>query len=116
MRQVGPYIRKGPYMAVYWLTFRLHEERVSGSSYEQRYQALYKAIETAATKWWTEPTSFVAFESSQNIGSIAKACKQAIAPSHDVVLLRAMDTQSAILIGEADDPDIFKLIPYLKKV
>jgi hypothetical protein len=103
-------------MTVYWLTFRLHEEKISGSSYEQRYKALYDAIDKASTKWWTEPTSFVTFESAQAIGTIAAAIKQAIAPTHDVVLLRMMDTQSAMLIGTALDRGIYDLIPYLKNV
>jgi hypothetical protein len=103
-------------MAIYWLTFRLHEEKISGSSYEQRYQALYKAIEHIASSWWIEATSFIAFESDSSISTIAAACKSAIAPTHDVVLLRAMDTKSALLVGKAEDPDIFKLMSYLKKV
>jgi hypothetical protein len=103
-------------MAIYWLTFRLHEEKISGSSYEQRYQALYRAVEKLATKWWGEPTSFIAFESAASISTIATACRAAIAPTHDVVLIRLMDRQSAILVGKAENQDIFKLMPYLKKV
>jgi hypothetical protein len=103
-------------MATYWLTFRLHEEKVSGSSYEQRYKALNDAIDKLSSMWWIEPTSFILFESTQGIDAIAAACKKAIAPTHDVVLLRDLDTKSAVLVGTALDSDVYKLIPYLKKV
>jgi DNA-binding LacI/PurR family transcriptional regulator len=103
-------------MTVYWLTFRLHEDDISGRSYDKRYKALVDAVDKHSTQWWVEPTSFFVFESATMIGSIAAACKAAIAPTHDLVLIRAMDSKSAVIVGKPEDPEIFKLMPYLKKV
>lgn len=103
-------------MTVYWLTFRLHEETMSGRSYEQRYEALYKAVDEHSSKWWLDPTSFIALESQFGIGTIAAACKAAIAPSHDLVLIREMNTKSALLVGHTTSNTIFELMPYLKNL
>jgi hypothetical protein len=101
-------------MAVFWLTFRLHEAKISGKSYEERYKALYAVIDNVSTQWWIETTSFIAFESAEGISTIAARCKRAIAPSHDVVLIRLMDTKTAYLVGTAEDHTIYQLMPYLK--
>jgi hypothetical protein len=101
-------------MAAFWLTFRLHGDKISGSSYEERYDALTTAVDKLSTQWWVEPTSFIAFESTQTIASIAAACKRAVAPTHDLVLIRQMDTQSALLVGQAAGATIYALMPYLK--
>lgn len=101
-------------MAAYWITFRLDHGTVHGRSYDERYNSFTEAIRVKATKWWVTPTSFIAFDSDANIEQIAAACKNAIAPARDMFLIRAMDTQSAIICGHDDDADIFKLMPYLK--
>jgi hypothetical protein len=102
-------------MTTYWLTFRIHNAAVGGRSYEQRYEALNETIRTNCSKWWKEPTSFIAFESNSTISALIAKCKAAIAPSHDLALIRAMDTKSAMVCGIVKDQDIFALMPYLKK-
>jgi hypothetical protein len=101
-------------MATFWLTFRIENRTVGGRSYDQRRDALYEAIRQHTKKWWLKPTSFVAFESTQSIDAIADACRVAIAESHDLFLIREMDTKSAIICGNNDDRDIYILMPYLK--
>lgn len=101
-------------MAAFWLTFRIENRVVGGRTYDERRQALYDAIQQRTTKWWLKPTSFIAFESSHSLGAIAAASKLAIAPSHDLFLMREMDTQNAIICGSNDDGDIYQLMPYLK--
>jgi hypothetical protein len=101
-------------MTVFWLTFRLQEEKISGRSYEDRYNALLTAIDKLSAQWWVEPTSFIAFESDHTISGIAADCKRAVAPTRDVVLIRQMDTKAAFLIGQATDATIYALMPYLK--
>jgi hypothetical protein len=103
-------------MAALWLTFRIADRTVGSLTYDDRLKALQEAVRLRASKWWRKPTSFIAFESSEDIGTLASACKSAIAPSHDLFLIREMDRQSAIICGNNDDDDIFKLMPYLKKL
>jgi hypothetical protein len=103
-------------MSVYWLTFRIHEATIGGRSYEARYEMLNDVIDDLASVTWKDPTSFIVFESGTGIGAIMSKCKSAIAPSHDLVLIREMDKQSALTAGLIEDPDIFKMITYLKKV
>ncbi len=104
-------------MAVFWITFRISEKTVSGRSYETRYTDLVEAIQTSAagTKYWQEPTSFLAFESIHPIETLAARFKAKIAPSYDLFLLRQMDVKDAMICGQFDDQDIFTLMPYLKK-
>ncbi|HEY8037953.1 MAG TPA: hypothetical protein VIF37_20450 [Methylobacter sp.] len=103
-------------MTTYWITFRIADARVGSKSYEDRYNALIEAIDTVATGFWGETTSFIAFSSGKSIDTIAAACKSAIAPTHDLFLIRVMDTKSAIICGKNEDQDIFALMPYLKKL
>jgi hypothetical protein len=101
-------------MSAYWITFRLNSGTVQGRSYDVRYEALTEAVRLNASQWWRKPTAFIAFASDHNIETLANVCKRAIAPSHDMFLIRAMDRQSAIICGLNDDQDIFKLMPYLQ--
>jgi hypothetical protein len=79
----------------------------------ERYTALYAAIQTRATRWWLDPTSFIAFESDSSIDQLCTALKGALAASHDMFLLREIDRKEARLFGKQKDPDIKILMPYL---
>lgn len=103
-------------MTTYWITFRIADARVGTKTYEDRYNAFIEVIRSTATSWWAEPTSFIAFSSEKSIEGIATACKAAIATTHDLFLIRVMDTKSAIICGKNEDQDIFTLMPYLKKI
>lgn len=103
-------------MATYWITFRLADRTVGNRTYDARLKDLQEAVRLRASKWWLKPTSFIAFESADDIGTLAAACREAIAPTHDLFLIRAMDKMSAIICGNNDDGDIFVLMPYLKKL
>jgi hypothetical protein len=96
----------------YWLTFRIHDD----ASYEQRRDRLYEAIRTIASKWWVEPTSFIAFASTQSADAIAARIKSAFNPKTDLALLGMSDYKAARLIGNSEDSDIFDLTPFLKRV
>jgi hypothetical protein len=98
-------------MAVYWLTFRLE----MNATYSNRHQALMDAVERISTGWWTEPTSFLVFESDQSIDGVAGTAKSAINPAIDLVLIGMPDYKSARVIGTVTDPDLFKLVPFTKK-
>lgn len=101
-------------MAVHWLTFRIDTRTIGNRTYDNRRTALYQAVADNTSKWWIEPTSFLAFESSNDIRTIASACKAAIAPAYDVFLIREMDAKSALICGKVEESAIFELMPYLK--
>lgn len=103
-------------MAVYWLTFRIKEEIIDGWTPQERRDALYTAVrEIGDQKWWIEPTSFVLFGSSHPLSMIAEHCKLAIAEDDDLVLIRALDRKDAVILGTAEDADLFDFMPYCKR-
>jgi hypothetical protein len=96
----------------YWLTFRIHDD----STYEARRDKLYAAIDGLSSKWWVEPTSFIAFASSNSADDIAAKVKASFNPLTDLALLGKTDYKTARLIGKSDDRGVYDLIPFLKKV
>jgi len=98
----------------YWLTFRLDMSVVNRRSYDDRYQALTKTIRANSRTTWCEPTSFIAFDSSQQVLPMARALQRAIEPKADLFVLRCMDEPIAYLCGANRDPNIFKLMPYIR--
>ena len=99
-------------MATYWLTFRIHDDE----GYEKRRDAVYDVINKLSTKWWVEPTSFIAFASGSSADQIATAVKSAFNPRTDLALLGMTDFKTARVIGASTDQDIFELIPFATKV
>lgn len=98
-------------MAAYWISFRLADDR----DYTQRYEALMEAIRQLSTKWWTEPTAFIVFESASKIDAVATAVKQVIDEAVDIVLIGMPEYKDARAIGAIQDGDIFTLMPFTKK-
>ncbi len=98
-------------MATYWIAFRITDD----ATYSYRYDALMEAIRTNATKWWTDPTSFIVFSSERSIDDIAAVVEEAIDPSSDVALIGKSEFKTARLVGTTNDHDIFELIPFAKK-
>lgn len=103
-------------MSTVWLTFRLDARKIGSRNYDERREALYEAIAKHASKWWLDPTSFVVFESSDHVETIAASCERAIAPTYDMFLIREMDTKTAVICGKVKNKEIFDLIPYLKEL
>ena len=101
-------------MSAFWITFCIADARVGSRDYRERYCALVDTLRADSLFWWDEPTSYVAFESNFTIQEIAKRCKSAIAPTHDLFLIREMDKQAALICGKNSNQDIYKLMPYLK--
>ncbi len=99
-------------MAVYWITFRIADD----DTYEERYTALVAAIKGAASKLWEETTSFILFESSQNMAGIAALTKSAIDNTQDLALIGMPDYKTATVVGVVYDQDLFGLMPFTKKV
>ncbi len=103
-------------MATYWMTFRLADDAAKRPRYEDRYRALTDAIDKRSSRWWVEATSFILFEFNDNIDTLGAACKAAVNPAWDVVVIRELDKKSAVVVGKAQDQDLFVLMPYAKKL
>lgn len=100
-------------MATYWITFRIAET----SNYSQRYDKLMDNLRELAgsSHWWVESTSFVVFESAQDIDGVAASVKATLDPSKDLALVGMPEFKSARIIGASTDKDLFNLIPFVKK-
>lgn len=98
-------------MAVYWTTFRIHND----ASYRTRYDALVEAIRVISKKWWVDPTSFLLFESDKSIDGVAAAVKEAINSATDMALIGMPDFKDARAVGHTHDQDLFALMPFAKK-
>jgi hypothetical protein len=97
-------------MSVYWLTFRIHDD----AGYEHRYNALTGTVQAMSSRWWTEATSFLLFESAHNLDQVAAKVKVAVGPS-DLVLIGMPEFKDARVIGPVKDQDLFTLMPFTKK-
>lgn len=101
----------------YWLTFRIENTNAGGLTPGQRRDALYSAIGDLCSSWWIDPTSFILFDSTKEIGAIAAKCKSVISPSHDLVLIRKLNAQLAIAIGKTEEEEMLRaFMPYLTRV
>ena len=101
----------------YWLTFRIEAVTVGGVTSAQRREALYAAISGVSSAWWIEPTSFIFFDSTQSMSTIAAKCKAAISPKHDLVVIRKLNVQDARVIGKVENLELLKaFMPYLSTV
>jgi len=103
-------------MKTYWVSYRIAADTLGGRTYEDRYNALVDGITEISPTWWGQTTSFYVFTSMQTIDAIAARLRPAIKPSHDLFLIRQLDTQAARICGKNEDQDIFTLIPYLQVV
>ena len=106
-----PTIREEWGMAGYWISFRIDTEF---GDYAERYDDLMEAIKGNASRWWDDTTSFLAFETPDNIDRIMAKVISAIDEEHDIALVRAMDSKDAQIYGVIEDQDIFQIMPYLK--
>lgn len=99
-------------MAVYWLTFRLSED----SDYAARYERLVEAVREISEGWWVESTSFILFDSDQDIDDLAAIVKANLKPAVDLALVGVRDYKAARAIGAITDDDLYVLMPFTKKI
>lgn len=97
-------------MAVCWISFRISEKTVGGKTYDDRYDALEKAVKDISSNYWKETTSFIVFETDTGFNTAARSFKAAIAPTVDLFLVRRMEAKKAIICGANDDDNIFDLM------
>lgn len=104
-------------MNKFWLTFRIATETVNNISSDSRRDALYDAIDNISPGWWVDSTSFIMFHTAKSIGDVATLAKAAIAPAYDLVLIRAVDTQDARVVGKVNHfASLQGYMPYVSKV
>lgn len=106
-------------MTVYWLSYRI-EEDLTG---DQRRQALITEVDNQATPnlVWHETTSFIVFDSPNDIDGLVQALRSTIDPNVDHFLIREMERSRARICGLIRDNVIFPLMSrqgktYLKRV
>lgn len=101
----------------YWLTFRIEPVTVDGVTSGHRRHALYRVVYGVCRNWWLGPTSFILFDSFQDIEIIATKCKTAVSASHDMIIIRKLNIQSARAVGKIDGSEMINaFMPYLTKV
>lgn len=98
-------------MAVYWLTFRLKDDR----DYARRYDELTEGVRRISSRWWPEATSFLLFDSDQTIDDVADHVRDLIDERGDLVLIGMSEFKSARVLGPVRDADLFALMPFTKK-
>ena len=101
----------------YWLSFRLHDSDGYEKTYNKRLEALNDTIMEACghARWWLETTSFYLFASAESTDQIATRVKRAIVEKVDLVVFGKTDFKAGRVVGNCQDPDIFDLVPFMKK-
>ena len=75
------------------------------------------AIDNLATgPVWQDPPCFALFQSSALPTEVAEFCEGAIVKSHDMFLVYEIDTDTALICGHPRDEDVFKVLPYVRKL
>lgn len=95
-----------------WSTFRISPD----TNYNSRYAAMVKAFEEVGTNFWTEQTSFFAFDTKYTIDAVALHVKKAIDASVDLIIIRQIDSANMRYIGVLEKPtEFFSHFPDAKK-
>ena len=98
----------------FWVTFRI----ASTGDYDARYKKLNDDLSAISDsgKWWIESTSFYLFESALSIDDVAQTVANAFDPERDLALVGMPNFKSARAVGAITDGDLFKLLPFAKKL
>lgn len=92
-------------MAVYSLTFRIHQD----ASAPQRYASTIEAIKNVCHgEYWDEPTSFFLFENPSTAAAIANYINEnsAFDPSKDILLVTNLSVKQYAPLGKIKDPQL----------
>lgn len=105
-----PRILKGAKMAIFAITFRIHND----AGYSERYESVVVAIKTIANgAYWDEPTSFFLLENSDlNSEGLANKIDQlsSFSPSKDLLLVTNLSQKGYKAIGSVKDNDLHVLM------
>lgn len=98
---------------LYWVTFRIADV----GNWKARYGAVQQAVkELTLGSWWTDPTSFIVFQSDQTIDTIAAHIRAALDPDQDIAVVGMPNIKSARVVGNVEDPDLFTLWDWIQAV
>lgn len=90
------------------------------SSYTRIQKALHEAIVAGVPRssTWLETTSFYVIETSENSHEFTKRVTAAakMRPAKDKLLVINMNQQGGAAWGAITDPDIYSLLPFVKKL
>lgn len=96
-------------MAIFAITFRIHQD----ASYSDRYESVVQAIKgETKSVYWDEPTSFILIESSENSENLANSINAAssFAESKDLLLVINLSQKGYKAIGKITDADLHVLM------
>lgn len=92
-------------MAIFDLTFRIHED----ASYSERYESVVEAIKRCCHgPYWDQTTSYFLFDNPASAEAIAEWIDQnsKFAPSKDVLLVTNLSTKSYKAIGSIQNRNV----------
>jgi hypothetical protein len=97
-------------MAIFAITFRIHDD----AGYSERYESVVLAINTIANgQYWDEPTSFFLIENTTlNSDGLASKIDQlsSFSPSKDLLLVINLSQKGYKAIGNVKDNDLHELM------
>ncbi len=96
-------------MAIFAITFRIHND----ATYERRYNSVVEAIKKQTTsKYWDEPTSFFLIENSLNSTDLANSINQSseLNEDRDLLLVVNLSAKGYQAVGLVRDDDIHELM------
>jgi len=100
-------------MSVFCVTFDLKYD----STYDSRYKSFMEQLKKSGT-WWADPTSFVAVQSTETIDEFCHRIyvHSEFDESKDLFLVLDSEVKAGRVKGVVKDQDLFKLLPFVKKV
>ncbi|MBM6578892.1 hypothetical protein ILT44_01760 [Microvirga sp. BT689] len=100
-------------MAVYTVSFELKYD----DEYRKRYDSFMEQIKKT-TPWWAENTSYVVVETTEDIDAFCSRIytKSLFNATKDRYLVLDADVKSGRVRGPVVDNDLFKLLPFVKKL
>ena len=101
-------------MAVYTIQFTIGFDNTL--SYRRRYQNFVAAARKNAVMTWEGATSNIVLATTESIGSLALRLKQTVDARRDVFVIIDTVYKQAVTGGRYPGVNLFRLIPYIKKV
>ncbi|WP_342235243.1 hypothetical protein [Inquilinus sp. OTU3971] len=100
-------------MAVYMVNFRIESDK----TYGERYKTFTDQLK-ASSAWWDENTSFVVVQTTEEIDDFCYRIyyKSDFDSSKDKFVVLDAYAQDGRALGQYDDRDLFKLLPFVKEM
>ena len=99
--------------AHYWISYQIYND----ASCEDRTDAMLEAISDSAEGTWRETSAFYLIETSLDITALARRIKAAVDPARDKVIVRRLNSRSAVCIGRFHDLAELKVfMPYISRI